>query len=109
MLLTNPDITKMLDVDTCHISPKDSELLSESAKYTQVIVPGTPKLVVYEYDCGFFVYVNVDEAIDEDELRKVFSGALVRLLVLAQAHGCWFLHLDADGPCYPDELEMFEW
>jgi hypothetical protein len=109
MLLKKPNITKMLGVDLLHISPDDSKALSVDASKTQAKSVGAPQVIVYEYDCGFFVYVNVDEPIEEEELRKTYSGALVRLLTLAQAHKCWFLHIEADGVLYADELEMFDW
>ena len=99
----------MLDVGTCHISFQDSKELHVDAQKTRVLSVAAPRLIVYEYDRGFFVYVNVEEAIEEASLRKTYSGALVRLLALAQAHRCWFLHIDGDGTQYADELEIFEW
>ena len=111
LLLKSPSIDKILDVGTKHISFEDSKRLEEDAQRTDVRNPGKPTLIVYQYDCGFFVYVNIDpdEPLDEESLRSTYSGALVRLIALAKAHDCRFLRLDADGTDHAGELEVFDW
>lgn len=109
-LLKRPAIQAVLDVNIRHISFEDSKHLHDDAQKSLVLA-SRPRLVVYEYDRGFFVHVNTDPdtPLDEAKLRETYSGALVRLLALTKAHHCRFLRVDGDGTDYDNELEVFEW
>lgn len=98
----NPCILKNMDISTCHITERDSQLLG--------LVEQENPLVVYPYEYGFLVYAAYDDRVARHQAAQQFgySPSLVALLEMAEQHGCHFLHLDESGEEY-EELASFEW
>jgi len=94
----NPCILKNMDISTCHITERDSQLLG--------LVEQENPLVVYPYEYGFLVYAAYDDRVARHQSAQQFS--LIALLEMAEQHGCHFLHLDESGEEY-EELASFEW
>jgi len=128
--MTPLQIDKLLDVSTCHITQKDSELLAqdalegdEAARIHGLPLPKGGKVspfIVYAYPEGFRVWTgfpvrsfapNDNEYINEAfaDARKVgYSEALLTLIRVAAENDCRFLLLDRDGQEY-EQFESFDW
>jgi len=100
------EFSAILIVSTSHITAGDIKRLKTDVAVAWPI----PRLLVYEYDEGFFVYCW-HECLDEIYLphakKRGYSQAMLSLLRLASKTGCKFLCLDADGPVY-DEMKTFD-
>lgn len=90
-------IEKYLDVSTCHITQKDSELLPNDI--------GLPiRVVLDEY--GFFVSVLKDGI---DELKDHgFSDDFINVQKHALLNKCTYINLDRDGYIY-EHMHQNNW
>lgn len=108
---SNPTRILVLDVSTCHISPKDAQLLKECAENEDVVTSQNNALIIHEYTEGCDVFVSeeiYDKKYQEALIRDGYSKAFVDLLRLAKKFGCNYLKLDRDGTEY-DDLPQFTW
>ena len=103
---TTFEVSRNLDVSTCHITEDDDRRLSKAPDV------GDDPLSVYPTSYGFLVRVTQDEGLAAEEVPLIlgmgYSLALVDLLARARKAGCVYLHLDSEGPIYP-ELPQFDW
>jgi len=103
----NPETFKIFDASTAHITKKDDELIKAQVK------DSFHPLIVYPYDCGYFVYVfYIESTLSEkkDELKEYgFSQEFINLFEIAAKSGSKFLCLDCDGPVYTDLTSIFTW
>ena len=102
----NPEVFKVFDASTGHITKKDDELLKDNSNFHP--------LIVYPYECGYFVYVFYPEPEDlqrhlESMKEYGFSQEFINLFEIATKSGSKFLCLDCDGPVYTDLTSIFTW
>jgi len=102
----NPEVFKVFDASTGHITKKDDELLKAQVK------DSFHPLIIYPYDCGCFVYVlygpkDLQEHMDSMK-EYGFSHDFITLFAIAAFSGSKFLCLDCDGPTYSD-IPFFKW
>lgn len=104
--IKNPEIFKVFDASTGHITKKDDELLKGFDDD-----PMHP-CIIYSYAEGYFIFVFYDkDSLSEkkEELKEFgFSQEFVNLFEIASKAGCKFLNLDCDGPAYSD-IPTFTW
>jgi len=98
------EISKNLVVSTGHISLADDTLLKNREACP---------LVVYNYEYGHIIYVDLNENTDFNETiqqcgRHGFTEAFMTLMRIARREGCAYLKLDCDGPEYK-HLTKFKW
>ena len=94
--MKNPEITRVLDASTGHITRDDSVRLENgetAATYT-----------LDEY--GWLVYVG--ELGGDEANYPGFSQAFLDLIADCRANDCAYLRLDRDGPVYED-VPRFDW
>ncbi len=97
-------IAYVLDVSTCHITKKDTELLDET---DAMINP----LVVYKYDEGYFVLMPHPKANKgwRKELEGFwYSNEFINLVSICVERKYKYMRLDCDGEVYPS-LPKFDW
>ena len=85
------EITKALCLSTAHVSPETIGLLEGGAS--------SLPMTVWESQYGFFLPTLLA---DLDMFRPAIPDDLHVLMTLAEANGCEFLRLDADGPVVED-------
>jgi hypothetical protein len=111
------ELYQYADVSTGHVSREDDRRLHEDAMVTDerqtprgsLARLETPRLIVFEYDAGYFVHTGAAEDKDRlDELSGRYSKDLLRLLALAFDQGATFLRLDRDGGTY-EGLPTHKW
>jgi hypothetical protein len=95
---------KNLVMSTVHISEQDDKRLKNREECP---------LVVYNYEYGYIIYVDLNEKSDFDETIQQcenhgFSTGFIDLMKLARTNECAYLKLDCDGPEYK-HLTRYEW
>jgi len=97
--IKKPEMFKVLDISTCHITKNDGALLSRSGK---TFLDGDP--IVYDYGEGSFVYCGGLA----NGPYKNSSPEFNQILEFANRKGCRYVCFDCDGPEYPD-IPRFDW
>jgi hypothetical protein len=102
MLILNPQISKILEVHSGHITLEDNILLEH-------IVTNLDHEYLVVYDMGFFFRVFIDLDIDLESLDNYgFSDAFINIINEALELGCIYVDFDPDVNPYP-ELPTFDW
>jgi hypothetical protein len=102
MLILNPQISKILEVHSGHITLEDNKLLEQ-------IINNLDHEYLIVYDMGFYFRVSVDNEIDFETLEDYgFSGAFINIIHEALELGCCYVDIDPDVSPYP-ELPTFDW
>jgi hypothetical protein len=102
------------EASTAHVTADDDRQLAVDAvegdeRTGTVFPPYEPRLIVFQYDAGYFVHTGVAEDKENmDLLSARYSPGLLRLLTAAYEQGAIFLRLDRDGDLYGG-LERHEW
>lgn len=105
------NIHKYLDLSLAHITYGDSQLLDRFSKNTStgIINRQAFRLVVYEYEYGYFIPLTKIEADYMSTLRLFgYSEAFIKLIEYASEKECSLICLDRDAEPI-DCLEKFEW
>jgi len=103
--IRNPEIVKVLDISTGHMTKNDAVLLDRSPEDED------SPAIVYKYDEGYFVYVGdfLDERHNYEDYRDYgFSDAFTDILLFAKKTGMKYVQFDCDGASYCD-LPNFTW
>lgn len=87
------EISKMLTISTCHVTPDTLELMGEDANGAN----NFPFLGIYEkMDFGYFIYIQ-KEVFEEAAGNGMVGDDLKAVVALAIENGCGLLCLDCDG------------
>ena len=93
------DISKILTINTCHISEETAKALKSQA------TDATYPLVIYSKDnFGWFIFIPDYYSDDKEDTPE----DLHKCIELALKNDCSWLCIDCDGP-ETDELEKYDW
>jgi len=94
------EISKVLTLCTSHITKGDNDLM--------IAKPMAGPVVYYDFEYGWWIYVNKNPQPVKNFVGRGLSGALPTLLEFARAHDCQWIKLDRDADPI-DALPTYEW
>lgn len=102
----------VLVFSTSHITPETDSILSDLS-FVSGDVPGINTHVLFSIsatDFGHIIQISLDDdfLISIKELQDIDLEDLYPILKLAYETQCAYIHLDADGPIYP-EFTTYTW
>lgn len=104
-----PKPLQYLDLSTCHITQKDSEIFTRWARRRDGSRTDGVSVFPYEYEEGFFVVFSDDGDWDRGEAAKAgLSWELCDLIERCLMNSIFMIRFDCDGEQH-DELPSFDW
>lgn len=103
------EIDTVFQVSTCHMTPKDNEILKANTD----VGPAVHPQIIMEYEHGFMVssfhnFKDNPENLEQTLLKLGHSPSYINLLRVAHEAGAKWMNLDCDAADY-DFLPNHEW